>query len=135
MSWSILMTIYLIFLIIYSALMGFAVYKVFLFAKNKEFKGYSRRITLGFMISVLSVMLFSFLVTSRYHWDDDFNAYYCHFISDNNCSCRATPEEQKQCEEDQKNNVPEKVSEPASSSLKKPNYLQDSLKRKIILPM
>ena len=99
MSLSIFLTIYFLFLIVYGALLGFAVYKVFLFAKNKDLKGYSRRITLVFLIVVLSVVFISFLLIPRYHWDDSLG-FYCKKIS-HSCSCETDSAKKEACLADQ----------------------------------
>jgi len=100
MSLSIFLTIYFLFLIVYGALLGFAVYKVFLFAKNRDLKGYSRRITLVFLIVVLSVVFISFLLIPRYHWDDNLG-FYCKKISQS-CSCETDDQKREECLANQK---------------------------------
>jgi hypothetical protein len=95
MSLSIFLTIYFLFLIVYGALLGFAVYKVFLFAKNRDLKGHSRRITLVFLIIVLSVVFISFLLIPRYHWDDNIG-FYCKKIS-KSCSCESDSVKRDEC--------------------------------------
>lgn len=73
---SLLLTFYLLFLVTYFAIIGFAVYRVFLFAKNKQFKGYSRRATLGFIIIIFFIVFTSMIVIQRYNWDDN-ATYWC----------------------------------------------------------
>jgi len=72
---SLLLTIYLLFLITFLGLMSFSVYRVFMFCKNKELAGYSRRIT--FVIIAISVfaIFFSFLWIGQYKWDDNLKVW------------------------------------------------------------
>ena len=67
---SILLTFYFLFLLTYGGILGFAVYRVFLFAKNRDLKGYSRRITLSFVMIVLFFIFSSLIVIQRYDWND-----------------------------------------------------------------
>ena len=67
---SIMLTIYFIFLLVYAAFMGFAFYKVFLFAQNKDLKGYSRRISLVILMMMLFVILVTLIIIQGYQWDD-----------------------------------------------------------------
>ena len=120
MSLSIFLTIYFLFLIVYGALIGFAVYKVFLFAKNRAIKGYSRRITLVFMIVVLSVISISFLFIPRYHWNDNFG-FYCKKIF-NSCSCETDDSTKSECIANQKNEQAQaSVNQSPSADLKNSN--------------
>jgi len=96
MSISFLLSIYAIFLILYSVVMGFAVYKVFMFAKNTELKGYSRRMTLGFLITILFIFFVSLLIIRGYQWNDGFS-YYCKQLSPGSCICEPTQKEQSDC--------------------------------------
>jgi hypothetical protein len=81
--------------------MGFAVYKVFMFAKNRELKGYSRRMTLTFLIIVLFIFFVSLLIIRSYEWNDNFS-YYCKIASPKSCICEPTQEKQKICQDEQK---------------------------------
>lgn len=71
MQISIMLTIYFFFLLGYAGFMAFAFYKVFLFAQNKDLKGYSRRISLIVLILVLAIVLITFIIIQRYQWDDN----------------------------------------------------------------
>ena len=81
MQISILLTIYFLFLLVYAGFMAFAFYKVFLFAQNKELKGYSRRISLVVLILILSVVLISFIIIQRYQWDDNVGVLFQNYAS------------------------------------------------------
>ena len=120
MTLSIFLTVYFLFLIVYSAIIGFAVYKVTLFAKNKDLKGYSRRITLVFLTIVLSVVALSFFIIPQYNWNDNFG-YYCKRIFTQTCSCETDAALRAQCEKDKKENI----SKPKKSQInifKMPQY-------------
>lgn len=68
---SLLLTIYILFLITYIIVMGFAVYRVYAFCQNKEFAGYSKKISLAIIVFSLLVILFSFGFINNYKWDDN----------------------------------------------------------------
>ena len=70
MQISIMLTIYFLFLLAYAGFMAFAFYKVFLFAQNKDLKGYSRRISLVILMLALTVVLITLVIIQRYQWDD-----------------------------------------------------------------
>lgn len=93
---SFLLSIYVIFLLLYAVVMGFAVYKVFMFAQNKDLKGYSRRMTIAFLIAVLFIFFVSLLIIRNYQWNDGFS-YYCTKLSPGSCICEPTKEAQDIC--------------------------------------
>ncbi len=98
MTLSFLLTIYVLFLLTYGAVMGFAVYKVFMFAKNKDLKGYSRKMTFAFLASVLIIFLISILIIRTYEWNDNFG-FYCKQVSPTSCFCEISADAQKACQE------------------------------------
>ncbi len=65
---NILITIYLIFLIAYLALMGFAFYRVFIFCKNKDLKGYSKSMSYFVMVLIAVVLSISFILFIKHDW-------------------------------------------------------------------
>jgi len=73
---SIMLTIYFLFLTGYAAFMAFAFYKIFLFAQNKDLKGYSRRISLIVLILMLTVILITLIIIQGYQWDDTVEALF-----------------------------------------------------------
>lgn len=101
---SFLLTIYILFLITYSAVIGFAVYKVFMFAKNKDLKGYSRRMTLAFLALVIFIFFVSLLVIRTYTWNDNFG-FYCKQVAPASCFCETDSEAQKACQEKQSEKI------------------------------
>lgn len=98
MSLSLLLSIYFVFLLIYSAIMSFAVYKVFMFAKNKDLKGYSRRMTFAFLTTVFFIIFVTFLVIRSYDWNDGFG-FYCKQVFPASCFCEISSEAQKTCQD------------------------------------
>jgi len=96
--------------------MAFAVYKVFLFAKNKDLKGYSRRISLIFTIVILSIVFITFLVIPRYQWNDNLG-YYCKKVFTESCFCESNKKIRKECEDNRKKQQEETKKE----DIKKPN--------------
>lgn len=98
MSLSLLLSIYVVFLLIYSTILGFAVYKVFMFAKNKDLKGYSRRMTFAFLTTVFFIFLVTLIVIRSYNWNDGLG-YYCKQIFPTSCSCELNSADQKACQD------------------------------------
>jgi hypothetical protein len=78
--------------------MGFAVYKVFMFAKNINLKGYSRKMTLAFLAVTFAIFLISILIIRSYEWNDNFG-FYCKQVFPTSCLCEVTADAQKVCQE------------------------------------
>jgi len=70
---SLLLTIYFLFLLTYIAVMSFALYRVFIFGKNKALAGYSRKISITIIIISLIIIFSTFSFVARYDWDDNFS--------------------------------------------------------------
>lgn len=98
MSLSLLLSIYVVFLLIYSAVLGFAVYKVFMFSKNKDLKGYSKRMTFAFLATVFFIIFITFLVIRSYDWNDGFS-FYCKQLSPGSCFCEINADAQRACQD------------------------------------
>ena len=97
MTLSVLLTIYFLFLITYGALMWFAFDRVLLFARDKDLKGYCRRMSLTVLSLIVSIILVSFLFIKSYYWDDGFS-YYCGVVSGKSCFCEFNREKRAECE-------------------------------------
>ena len=63
-------------MVTYGVVLGFAIYRVFLFAKNKDLKGVTRKVTLSFMIIVLFVILISLTIIKNYEWNDTIDYWW-----------------------------------------------------------
>jgi len=72
---SLLLTIYFLFLITYLSVIGFAVYRVFIFGKNKKLAGYSRKMSLAVVSVIAGIIFLTFLGIARYNWDDDLGTW------------------------------------------------------------
>lgn len=117
MTLSFLLIVYILFLITYGAVIGFAVYKVFMFAKNKDLKGYSRKMTYVFLISVLFIFLVSILIIRSYVWNDSFG-FYCKQVFPTSCICEINADAQKACQENKKIEAEKKKSTEKSNIIK-----------------
>jgi len=67
-----------------------------MFAKNKVLKGYSRRMTLVFLITTLFIVFVTFLIIKSYNWNDSFG-FYCKQVMPTSCFCETNAAKQKAC--------------------------------------
>jgi len=50
--------------------MSFALYRVFIFCKNKDLAGYSKKISIIIMGVILAILIFTLIFSVPYNWDD-----------------------------------------------------------------
>ncbi|MFA7308800.1 MAG: hypothetical protein WC045_01880 [Patescibacteria group bacterium] len=88
---SILLLIYALFLIAYVAVMGYAMYRVWLFGQYRALAGMSILVTLCFVIAMLGIIAFTLIGIGRYTWDDSAHFYIDKLIhvSDQNTQFQA----------------------------------------------
>jgi len=59
MFFNVFLAIYLLFLLTYIGLVGFAFYRVHVFSQNKELAGYSKKISLAIISVIIAIMAFT----------------------------------------------------------------------------
>ncbi|MBI2448444.1 hypothetical protein HYV44_02715 [Candidatus Microgenomates bacterium] len=67
---SLFLTVYSLFLLTYIGLMGYALYRVWIFGNNKELLGKTRHVSLVVFVVIASIIIASIIIMSRYNWDD-----------------------------------------------------------------